>query len=105
MKWSRIPTLKLAFLLVFAVQAFGPATIACQQPDYRININMASTEELQTLPGIGPKLAARIAEHRQKHGFFKRPQDLIIVRGMSAKKFRPIAHLIVTRPAGARAVR
>ena len=46
------------------------------------------------LPGIGPTLAARIVEHRSKHGLFKRPQEIIIVRGMSARRYRQIAHLI-----------
>lgn len=61
-----------------------------------ININTASVVELQTLPGIGPKLAERVIAHRQKHGAFKRPQDIIIVRGFSANRYRQIAHLIRT---------
>ena len=64
------------------------------QNEERININTASIEELQRLPGIGPALASRIFEHRRKHGSFKRPQDIVIVRGMSAKLYRRIAHLI-----------
>ncbi len=99
MKRSQILILQLAILLLFATLAFGVSAFARPQSDNRININTASIQNLQTLPGIGPKLAARIIEHRQKHGPFKRPQDLIIVWGMSAKKFRPIAHLIATNPA------
>src|SRR5215510_3766060 len=60
----------------------------------RININTASTEELLRIPGVGPALAARIIEYRHKHGGFKRPQEIIIVRGMSAKHYRQISHLI-----------
>jgi competence ComEA-like helix-hairpin-helix protein len=66
------------------------------QNDERININTASAEELERLPGIGPALASRIVEHRRKHGRFKRPQDIVIVRGMSAKLYRRIARLIRT---------
>lgn len=99
MKRSQILILKLAILLFSGTLAFSVSTFARSQSDNRININTASIKNLQTLPGIGPKLAARIIEHRQKHGPFKRPQDLIIVRGMSVKKFRPIAHLIATNPA------
>jgi competence protein ComEA len=64
------------------------------QNEERININTASVEELQRLPGVGPALASRIVEHRSKHGPFKRQQDVVIVRGMSAKLYRRIAHLI-----------
>src|SRR5262245_45112752 len=70
------------------------ASISSPQNEERININTASVEELQRLPGIGPTLASRIVEHRRKHGPFKRPQDIVIVRGMSAKLYRRIAHLI-----------
>jgi competence protein ComEA len=75
----------------------APARIAISaqvQPDERININTAPVEELTRLPGVGPALASRVVEHRRKHGPFKRAQDLIIVRGMSAKLYRRIAHLI-----------
>ena len=60
----------------------------------QININTATIEELMRLPGIGPTIAARIVEHRSKHGLFKCPQEIIIVRGMSARGYRQIAHLI-----------
>lgn len=70
------------------------SSIIENQDDDRININRASNEELERLPGIGPALASHIIEHREKHGPFKRPQDIIIVRGMSAKLFRRIERLI-----------
>ncbi|HMV49678.1 MAG TPA: helix-hairpin-helix domain-containing protein [Blastocatellia bacterium] len=96
MKQSQISNFRLAALSLLFCLTFSAATFARQQPARPVNLNTASAEELQKLPGIGPKLAARIIEHRQKHGPFKRPQDLIIVRGLSAKRFRPIAHLVVT---------
>lgn len=64
-------------------------------PD-RVDLNAAPAAELRRLPGVGPTLAARIVEHRQKHGPFRRPQDVIIVRGMSAARYRLIAHLVRT---------
>jgi competence protein ComEA len=70
------------------------ASISRSQNEERININTASVEELRRLPGVGPAIASRVVEHRRKHGPFKRPQDVIIVRGMSAKLYRRIAHLI-----------
>lgn len=59
-----------------------------------ININTASAEELEALPGIGRALAERIIEHREKYGPFRRPEHLIIVRGISDKRFRALKDLI-----------
>lgn len=70
------------------------APLACYQLDERININTATAAELTRLPGVGPTLAANIVEHRRKHGPFKRPQEIVIVRRVSAKLYRQIAHLI-----------
>ena len=60
----------------------------------RININTASAVELEKLPGIGKALAARIVEHRAAFGPFRRPEHLIMVRGMSDKRFRALRELI-----------
>lgn len=65
-----------------------------QQTPSRININTATANELETLPGIGKGLAARIIEHREQHGPFRRPEHLIIVRGISDKRFRGLRQLI-----------
>jgi competence protein ComEA len=84
------------FLISLAPISASPsaaASIFHPQNEERININNASVEELQRLPGIGPALASRIVEHRRRHGPFKRPQDVVIVRGMSAKLYQQIAHL------------
>ncbi|HEY7289055.1 MAG TPA: helix-hairpin-helix domain-containing protein [Vicinamibacterales bacterium] len=52
-----------------------------------VNINSASAAEFEALPGIGPKLAARIIEYRQKNGPFKKVEDLMNVRGLGEKNF------------------
>lgn len=62
----------------------------------RINLNTASAAELTRLPYVGKTVAERIIEYRQKHGGFKRPQDIIIIKGLSGKRYREIAHLIRT---------
>ena len=60
----------------------------------RININTASATELDTLPGIGKALAARIVEHREQYGPFRRAEHLIIVRGFSDRRFRALQELV-----------
>jgi len=57
--------------------AAGPAKPA---PAGKVNINTASAEQLTTLPGVGPKLAARILDYRQKSGAFKSVQELMNVK-------------------------
>ena len=61
----------------------------------RININTASVEELEKLPGIGKALAARIVEHRENYGPFRKPEHLMVVPGISDRKFRTMRDLIV----------
>jgi competence protein ComEA len=52
-----------------------------------VSINEASREELERLPGIGPALAARIVEHRERYGPFRRAEHLLLVRGISERRF------------------
>ena len=60
----------------------------------QININTASADELEKLPGIGKGLARRIIEHRETFGPFRKPEHLIIVRGISDKRFRAVQDMI-----------
>jgi len=59
-----------------------------------LDINSATVAELEQLPNIGPKLANNIVEHRDKFGKFRRKQNLMLVDGMSAQRFREISHLL-----------
>ena len=64
----------------------------------QVDLNRATVEELLALPSIGPVLAKRIVDHRRRHGRFRRPEEVIIVPGMSATRYRRIAHLLVAGP-------
>ena len=48
------------------------------------------TEELMLLPRIGPSVAQRIVEFRDKNGRFKATEDLLLVRGVGEKTFELI---------------
>lgn len=61
-----------------------------------ININIASATELEKLPHIGAKTAQEIVEYREKFGRFRKPEHLLLVRGISDRRFREIQTLIKT---------
>ena len=52
-----------------------------------VNLNTATQAQLEVLPGIGAKAAQRILEYRQKNGSFKKPEDLMNVKGIGEKAF------------------
>jgi competence protein ComEA len=52
-----------------------------------VHINRATREELEALPGVGPALAARILEQRERYGPFRRAEHLMLVRGVSERRF------------------
>ena len=90
MKLRRVVAAALA-LAVASLLSTGVAFAAAKAaPAGKVNINTATVEQLTTLPGVGPKLAARIVEHRQKAGAFKSTQELINVRGIGEKNFEKI---------------
>ncbi len=61
----------------------------------KININTAGIDQLTKLPRIGPKIAQRIIDFRKKNGKFKRPQDLMKVKGIGEKTFQRFSKRLV----------
>jgi competence protein ComEA len=59
-------------------------------PTEKININSATSEQLQSLPGIGPGTAKAILEYRAKVGKFNKIDEIINVKGIGEKKFQKI---------------
>jgi competence protein ComEA len=71
-----------------------PAGATATPSDELININTASTEELETLPGIGPTIAQNIATYRSAHGPFAHIEDIMNVAGIGPATFDNIKDLI-----------
>jgi competence protein ComEA len=61
----------------------------------KVNLNSATVEQLQSLPGIGPAIAKNIIDHRTKIGKFNRIEEVINVKGIGEKKFQKIKDRLV----------
>ena len=69
----------------------GKTASAAQQ---LLDINSATAEQLQQLPGIGEKIAERIIKYREENGPFSKIEDLLNVEGIGEKKLEKIKPLI-----------
>lgn len=75
-------------LLVCAIFFVAHATCAetKKPPRHPININTASSAQLQEVPGIGPSTAAKILKMRKANGKFKSVDELRAIKGIGKKK-------------------
>ena len=64
------------------------------RPPGPVNLNTATSAELQRLPGIGPAMATRIIEHRTQNGPFRTVSDLLAVKGIGEKTLAKLAPLV-----------
>lgn len=79
---------KLLFAL-FGLLALAASALAA------VNINTATPQELEALPGIGPSKAKAIVDYRAKNGPFKTPEDIKKVAGIGDKTFEQMKKDIV----------
>jgi competence protein ComEA len=82
---TKIQRLSTATLVLALVLAAMPAAAAGSAGV--VNINSASSEQLQLLPGVGPSVAERVIAFRKENGQFKAAEDLLLVPGIGEKSF------------------
>lgn len=87
-------------VLLLGVAAAGSADLMAAQEGARdrvqkVDVNKATAEELIALPGIGPALADRIIEFRERNGPFERIEELLKVQGIGEKSLERLRDLIV----------
>lgn len=70
-------------------------TVPNTMHQWRININEASLEELDLLPGIGPSLAQRILDFRSEHGPFTSLHQLTEVSGIGEATFEELKDYVI----------
>jgi competence protein ComEA len=94
----------LAALVALAVSATTlhaqtpPASKAPVTASAPINLNTATAQQLETIPGVGAKMAERIIDYRQKNGGFKKVEDLMNISGVGEKSFLKMKPLITVTP-------
>jgi len=90
----------LVYVFVCALIFVSAAMAAKKQPPaHPINLNTATLEQLEELPGIGPVTAKSIIDFRAKSGPFKRTEDLLAVPRISKKRFQKLAPYVTVGPA------
>ena len=79
-------------------QTVGTSSSSVFNSDGPLDLNAATVEELdQRLPGIGPALAQRIVDYRQRTGGFRAVEELLEVSGIGEKKYAEIKDLVCVR--------
>ena len=86
--------LAIAFAAPAMVHAQNATSASSSDKTALVNINTATAAEFEALPGIGPKMAQRIVEYREKNGGFKKIEDLMNVKGIGEKSFLKLKPLI-----------
>jgi competence ComEA-like helix-hairpin-helix protein len=73
--------------LVLLLSCATPLPSATKNPPLKpINLNSATSEQLQEVPGIGPATADKILRMRKAHGPFNSVDDLLAIRGIGRKR-------------------
>jgi competence ComEA-like helix-hairpin-helix protein len=67
-------------------------------PAEPVDLNSASLDQLEQLPGIGPSTAKAIVQFREKSGPFERVEDMLAIHGISKKRLEKLRPYVVVRP-------
>jgi competence protein ComEA len=90
--------LDIPFMEGFSPVLATEAPVIVEASSELININTASSIELENLPGIGPTTAQKIIDYREQNGPFLSIEDIINVSGIGPGTYERIKLLITTGP-------
>jgi competence protein ComEA len=88
--------------IVFLMLVIAMSSIAVADDDAAagvVNINTASSEQLQLLPRVGPALASRIIEFREANGPFGSVGELVAVKGIGENSLEKLEPYVITEGA------
>jgi competence ComEA-like helix-hairpin-helix protein len=93
------PRIERRYPETFATVRAYSARVFHKQPARPVNINTASAEELQQLPGVGPATAREIIRFREQSGPFRGPDDLLAIPRITRHTLERIRPYIVVQQA------
>src|SRR5258708_5065569 len=101
----RLLPVRFFFSVLFLNLIFCVAILPAKKkpPARPVNLNTATSQELQQVPGIGPATAGKILQMRKSYGAFKSVDDLLAIRGIGPKRLEKMRkYLTVGKPAAAK---
>lgn len=86
-------------VLLIALLNVAVASANKVPPAHPLDLNAATAEQLEQVPGIGPGTAKAIVAFREKSGPFRRVEDLLAIRGISRQKLEKMRPHLTVSPA------
>ncbi|MGH7783468.1 MAG: ComEA family DNA-binding protein [Candidatus Binatia bacterium] len=101
-KWKGHASFMLVAAIAFSASCTGHRSsstsniVSAVLSENAVDINSASAVDLAKIDHIGPKHASAIVDFRERHGRFRRTEDLMLIRGISDSLYREIRALVKT---------
>lgn len=100
---TRLLPVRVFFSFLFLTLILGAAILPAKKkpPAKPVNLNTATSAELQQVPGIGPATAEKILQMRKSYGPFKSVDDLLAIRGLGPKRLEKMRKYLTVGKAAA----
>ena len=93
--WETADLMEIAAEDSFRTRSYRNGATAVEgYPERIVDILRDPSRKVTDISGIGKGLAERIIQHREKYGSFRRAEHLIIVRGISDRRFRALRDFV-----------
>lgn len=84
--------------ILFCSSLLGAPAHKKKPPAHPIDLNTATVEQLEELPGIGPVTAKKIVEFREKSGPFRKVEDLLAIPRITKAKLEKLRPYVRVGP-------